>query len=160
MRHKRERHICRAGQRSRPFSTRNQTDFQPFLPGGPAHVPHRWWLRFRAEHCQIHRCGPQRASPCRKRDRKRKRVYARSPSRKRRTKWAGSLGESMSSILIVEDDRALLRGLKDNFETAGYEVRAASDGQRALEALLAQPPDLLLLDLMLPKLNGYEICRT
>jgi DNA-binding response OmpR family regulator len=66
----------------------------------------------------------------------------------------------MSSILIVEDDRALLRGLKDNFETAGYEVRAASDGQRALEALLAQPPDLLLLDLMLPKLNGYEICRT
>jgi DNA-binding response OmpR family regulator len=64
------------------------------------------------------------------------------------------------SILIVEDDPALLRGLKDNFETAGYLVRTASDGRKGLEALLKERPDLLLLDLMLPKVNGYEICQT
>jgi DNA-binding response OmpR family regulator len=63
-------------------------------------------------------------------------------------------------ILIVEDDPALLRGLKDNFETQGYQVRTANDGQKALDALAKEPPDLLLLDLMLPKVNGYEICKT
>lgn len=63
-------------------------------------------------------------------------------------------------ILIVEDDPALLRGLKDNFVSAGYEVRTANDGQKALDALLKEPPDLMLLDLMLPKVNGYEICKT
>lgn len=64
------------------------------------------------------------------------------------------------TILIIEDDPALLRGLKDNFTTAGYAVRTATDGQRGLDALLAEPPDLLLLDLMLPHMSGYEICRT
>jgi DNA-binding response OmpR family regulator len=64
------------------------------------------------------------------------------------------------SILIVEDDPALLRGLKDNFEARGYQVRTATDGQRALVALLAEPPDLLLLDLMLPRVNGYDLCRS
>jgi DNA-binding response OmpR family regulator len=63
-------------------------------------------------------------------------------------------------ILIVEDDPALLRGLKDNFEAHGYEVRTANDGQKALEALSQAPPDLLLLDLMLPKVNGYDICKS
>ncbi len=63
------------------------------------------------------------------------------------------------SILIVEDDPALLRGLKDNFETQGYRVRTANDGQKGLNALLEAPPDLLLLDLMLPRVSGYEICR-
>lgn len=64
-----------------------------------------------------------------------------------------------AEVLIIEDDPALLRGLKDNFAAQGYAVRTASDGQRGLGALLTQPPDLVLLDLMLPKLNGYEICR-
>jgi len=63
-------------------------------------------------------------------------------------------------ILIVEDDAALLRGLKDNFEAQGYAVRTANDGRRALDALTQEPPDLLLLDLMLPKVDGYEICRS
>jgi DNA-binding response OmpR family regulator len=67
---------------------------------------------------------------------------------------------SAKTILIVEDDPVLLRGLKDNFETQGYLVRIARDGQKGLDALLTEPPDLLLLDLMLPKVNGYEICRT
>ncbi len=63
-------------------------------------------------------------------------------------------------ILIIEDDPALLRGLKDNFAAAGYDVRTAADGQRGLDALLAEPPDLVLLDLMLPRISGYDICRT
>ena len=62
-------------------------------------------------------------------------------------------------ILIVEDDPALLRGLKDNFQAEGYQVRTAIDGQRGLAAILQDPPDVVLLDLMLPKINGYEICR-
>jgi DNA-binding response OmpR family regulator len=66
---------------------------------------------------------------------------------------------SAARILIIEDEPALLRGLKDNFETEGYEVRTASNGEKGLAALLNEPPDLVLLDLMLPKVNGYEICR-
>ncbi|MGD0258396.1 MAG: response regulator [Verrucomicrobiota bacterium] len=62
-------------------------------------------------------------------------------------------------ILIVEDNPALLRGLKDNFQAQGYQVRTANDGEKGLDSLLRDPPDLLLLDLMLPKVNGYEICR-
>jgi two-component system, OmpR family, alkaline phosphatase synthesis response regulator PhoP len=65
----------------------------------------------------------------------------------------------MPSILIIEDDAALLRGLKDNFEAQGYTVRTANDGQKGLDALFKAAPDLVVLDLMLPKVNGYEICR-
>jgi DNA-binding response OmpR family regulator len=64
------------------------------------------------------------------------------------------------NVLIIEDDPALLRGLKDNFEAQQYRVRTASDGREGLAAALADPPDLLVLDIMLPKTNGYEICRT
>jgi DNA-binding response OmpR family regulator len=66
---------------------------------------------------------------------------------------------SAKSILIIEDDPVLLRGLKDNFEAQGYLVRTAKDGQKGMDALLTAPPDLLLLDLMLPRVNGYEICQ-
>ncbi len=66
---------------------------------------------------------------------------------------------SHQSIQIIEDDPALLRGLTDNFRAQGYEVRTATDGNAGLAAVLGEPPDLVLLDIMLPKLNGYEICR-
>jgi DNA-binding response OmpR family regulator len=65
----------------------------------------------------------------------------------------------MEKVLIVEDDAAMLRGLKDNFEAKGYAVVTAADGEAGLEAALAHKPDLVLLDIMLPKINGYEICR-
>jgi DNA-binding response OmpR family regulator len=65
----------------------------------------------------------------------------------------------METILIVEDDPTMLRGLKDNFEFKGYKVLTASDGEKGLEAALNAKPDLILLDIMLPKINGYEICR-
>ena len=62
-------------------------------------------------------------------------------------------------ILIVEDDPATLRGLKDTFTSKGWDVVTAQDGQIGLEASLNCSPDLILLDLMLPHVNGYEICR-
>ena len=62
-------------------------------------------------------------------------------------------------ILIIEDDAALLRGLQDNFAAAGYEVSTATNGERGLHLLLQDTPDLLVLDLMLPKLSGHEVCR-
>ena len=63
------------------------------------------------------------------------------------------------TVLIVEDDPTMLRGLRDNFEFEGYAVTAAADGEKGLRAALALKPDLLILDIMLPKVNGYEICR-
>ncbi len=66
----------------------------------------------------------------------------------------------MHRILIIEDDPALQRGLKDNFVDEGYEVQAAGDGAEGLDYALEHGADLILLDIMLPKINGYEICRS
>lgn len=63
-------------------------------------------------------------------------------------------------ILIIEDDATLLRGLVDNFNAQGYRVASARDGQQGLDAALINQPDLIVLDIMLPKLNGYEVCRS
>jgi len=66
----------------------------------------------------------------------------------------------MAKILIVEDEPDMVLGLKDNFEFEGYEVLTASDGQTGLERARTQKPDLLVLDIMLPKLSGLEVCKT
>ena len=63
------------------------------------------------------------------------------------------------TILIIEDDTTMLRVLKDNFEYSGMVVKTASDGETGLELALRAQPDLILLDIMLPKINGYEVCR-
>ncbi len=62
-------------------------------------------------------------------------------------------------ILIIEDDPTILRVLKDNFATRGYRVQIARDGEEGLDAALNGRPDVILLDIMLPKINGFEICR-
>ena len=62
------------------------------------------------------------------------------------------------SVLIIEDDTTLLRGLRDNFESRGYRVQTATDGETGLELALAEAPDLVILDIMLPRKNGYEVC--
>ena len=66
----------------------------------------------------------------------------------------------MSKILIIEDEPDMVLGLKDNFEFEGYEVLTASDGLAGLERAREQKPDLLILDIMLPKLSGLEVCKT
>ncbi len=66
----------------------------------------------------------------------------------------------MSKILIVEDEPDMALGLRDNFEFEGYEVTTASDGQTGLEKARAMKPDLLVLDVMLPKMSGLEVCKT
>ncbi|MGC3957064.1 MAG: response regulator [Verrucomicrobiota bacterium] len=65
----------------------------------------------------------------------------------------------METVLIIEDDPTMLIGLRDNFEFKGYKVVTAADGEKGLNAALNTKPDLILLDIMLPKINGYEICR-
>ena len=64
-----------------------------------------------------------------------------------------------SRILIVEDDATLLRGLKDNFVSRGCTVDTAVEGETGLASALSGNHDLVLLDIMIPKVNGYEICR-
>lgn len=63
------------------------------------------------------------------------------------------------TVLIIEDEPTMLRGLKDNFEFEGFGVSTAGDGQKGLNAALENKADLIILDIMLPKVNGYEICR-
>jgi DNA-binding response OmpR family regulator len=66
---------------------------------------------------------------------------------------------SQESILIIEDDPTLSLTLVDNFEFDGYSVRAASDGRKGLKLAFDTSPDLIVLDIMLPRVNGYEVCR-
>ena len=65
----------------------------------------------------------------------------------------------MTRVLIVEDDPAILRGLKDNLLAESYEVLTASDGEAGYRLIREQEPDLVILDLMLPRMSGYEVCR-
>lgn len=65
----------------------------------------------------------------------------------------------MSVILVVEDDPAILRGLADNLRYESYDVLTATDGESGLRLIGEKKPDLVILDLMLPKLSGYEVCR-
>jgi DNA-binding response OmpR family regulator len=62
-------------------------------------------------------------------------------------------------LLLVEDEAALVRGLSDALRSNGFDVSVATDGQTGLDAALSGQADLILLDVMLPKVNGYEICR-
>jgi DNA-binding response OmpR family regulator len=62
-------------------------------------------------------------------------------------------------LLIVEDEPAIARGLTDIFRQHGFDVMAEADGEAGLAAALSAKPDLILLDIMLPRINGFEICR-
>lgn len=62
-------------------------------------------------------------------------------------------------ILIVEDDPGILLSLKDEFESEGYAVLKAEDGENGLEMARIGSPDLIILDVMMPVLNGYEVCK-
>jgi DNA-binding response OmpR family regulator len=64
----------------------------------------------------------------------------------------------MTNVLIVEDNPTMLRALEDNFTMKGYNVKTARDGEQALNAAFAEKPDMIILDIMLPKINGFEVC--
>jgi len=65
----------------------------------------------------------------------------------------------MSKVLIIEDDAAIREGLVDTLRVKGYQVVAAACGIEGLEAFERQRPDLVVLDLMLPDIEGFEVCR-
>ncbi|NCF89830.1 MAG: response regulator [Verrucomicrobiaceae bacterium] len=62
-------------------------------------------------------------------------------------------------VLVIEDDPALMFGLRENLEMEGYMVLTAVDGELGLELARRERPDLIVLDIMLPGLNGFQICR-
>jgi len=64
-----------------------------------------------------------------------------------------------SRILIVDDEPSIVISLEYLMKREGYEVAVAGDGEAALAAVAARPPDLVILDVMMPKLNGFEVCR-
>ncbi|HEY1264761.1 MAG TPA: response regulator transcription factor [Terriglobales bacterium] len=65
----------------------------------------------------------------------------------------------MAKILIVEDEPNMVSGLRDNFEFEGYEVITAEDGASGLNRALNESPDLVLLDVMMPRMSGLDVCR-
>ena len=66
----------------------------------------------------------------------------------------------MSKILIVEDEPNMRLGLKDNLEFEGYEIEQADEGEKALKMIREKQYNLILLDVMLPKISGFDICKT
>jgi DNA-binding response OmpR family regulator len=62
-------------------------------------------------------------------------------------------------VLVVDDDPLVVRLVRMHLDRAGYRVLSAADGEGALEMAASEQPDLVILDLMLPKLDGYEVCR-
>jgi len=65
----------------------------------------------------------------------------------------------MSRIIVIEDDLAILRGLRDNLEYESYEVYTATDGEQGYRLIQKHHPHLIVLDLMMPRMSGYELCR-
>ena len=65
----------------------------------------------------------------------------------------------MSRVLVVDDEPDLVRVLEFGLRASGYTVESASDGQEGLKKAREIKPDVILLDLMLPKLDGYKVCR-
>ena len=70
-----------------------------------------------------------------------------------------TIARDRERILVIEDDASILKGLKMNLEIEGYDVLVAEDGEKGLALAWEGRPDLILLDVMLPKMNGYEVCK-
>ena len=64
------------------------------------------------------------------------------------------------SVLVVDDEPNIVLSLEFLMKQAGYAVRVARDGEAALEAVKAEPPELILLDVMMPKRDGFDVCQT
>ena len=68
--------------------------------------------------------------------------------------------EKKHTVLIVEDEKSIVDILRFNLQKEGFDTLEAFDGQTGLDLVMEKAPDLVLLDLMLPVLNGFEVCRT
>ena len=66
----------------------------------------------------------------------------------------------MVKILIVEDEPNMRMGLRDNLEFEGYEVSVAEDGEKGLKMIRENQYNLILLDVMMPKMSGFDVCKT
>jgi DNA-binding response OmpR family regulator len=86
-------------------------------------------------------------------------IYARDREMAKKKKKGKPRAEQRSRILIVEDDLTLLETLEYNLAAEGYKVITAADGLAALEIAREEEPDLIVLDLMLPRMDGFEVCR-
>jgi DNA-binding response OmpR family regulator len=64
----------------------------------------------------------------------------------------------MKTVLVIEDNPTMVRALQDNFTMKGYKVKTAVDGEAGLNAAMEKNANLIILDIMLPKINGFEIC--
>lgn len=71
----------------------------------------------------------------------------------------GILERPTPKVLVVEDEPAILEGVRDSLEYEGYTVLTASDGQRGLKMALNEDPDVVILDVMMPKLSGFDVLR-
>ncbi len=70
------------------------------------------------------------------------------------------LSQPKRRVLVIEDDPSITLGLRINLEGEGYEVLAAEDGERGLSLTREEQPDLVILDVMLPKMNGLQVLRS
>jgi two-component system, OmpR family, alkaline phosphatase synthesis response regulator PhoP len=75
------------------------------------------------------------------------------------TPGTGGTGRLAPRLLLVEDEPTLVRALSDRLRAEGYEVHHAGDGEAALELVTSQPFDVMVLDLMLPRMDGLTVCR-
>ena len=82
----------------------------------------------------------------------------RHNTRTNRERWATG-GDMANKILVVDDEPNIVLSLEFLMKQAGFQVRTASDGEAALAAVAAETPDLVLLDVMMPRKNGYEVCQ-
>ncbi len=73
--------------------------------------------------------------------------------------WQPEGTDMANKILVVDDEPNIVLSLEFLMKQAGFQVRTASDGEAALAAIAAEPPDQVLLDVMMPRKNGYEVCQ-
>jgi DNA-binding response OmpR family regulator len=81
------------------------------------------------------------------------------PNRDTANRNAAENASVKTRILIVEDEPAMVAGLRDNFEYEGYDVISAADGTEGLARALADNPDLVVLDVMMPRMSGLDVCK-
>ena len=74
-------------------------------------------------------------------------------------RFTSSAGQATAKILVVEDEPNMVAGLRDNFEFEGYQVITARDGVEGLQRALDESPDLVVLDVMMPKMSALEVCK-